>query len=212
LRKWCDDLRRGDHVVHIYKSADEQAKALLDLIGWMREDEKLVLHCDGPDREGGDCFALNSQMFEAAAQDGRMEVLPSYRAVCPTGKFRADALPDLLIYDLGRTMDEGFSGAVLCIDYSWIAELPEDFASHVVQSSQITLARLPSNLTLLCQYDQRRLTAEQADQLLRVHQLALADGKLARNFWVVATSTLGGRGRSIKAMPQPSAAATGQEK
>lgn len=212
MRKWCDDLKRGDHVVHVYKNDEEQAKSLLDLVGWLREDEKLVLLCDGPGREAEDCFCLSGHVFEAAAREGRMEALPSQKRICPTGKLRPEAIQDIIMLEYGRAMDDGFRSLVLGIDYSWMADLPDDFAAHVVQQSHITLSRLPSNLTLLCQYDGRRFTADQAENVLRVHQLSLADGRLSRNFWVVATSALGGRSQGIKAVPAPGTAATGQEK
>lgn len=212
MRRWCDELTRGDHVVHVYKSDDERAKALLDLVGWMREDEKLVLLCDGPDREARDLFPLGGQVFEAAIREGRLEVLPSYQRMCPGGRFRAEALPDVILKEHGRAVDDGSGGLVLGLDCSWTADLPEGFASHVVQLSQIAMSRLPSSLTLLCQYDARRLSADQAEKVQRVHQLSLSDGRLARNFWVVGTSALGGRPRGIRAITVPGAAATGQEK
>lgn len=205
MRKWCDDLTRGDHVVHIYRSDDEQAKGLLDLVGWMREEEKLALLCDGG--EAGDPCSLGGHVFEAAVQEGRLEVLPSYRKMCPAGRFHAEAVANLIMTEYGRALDDGFGSLVLCIDLSWMAGTPEDFTAHVVQLSQITMSKLPSNLTLLCQYDRRRLTPEQAEGVQRVHQLSLVDGELVRNFWVVATSALGGMARSIRAVRVPGTAA-----
>lgn len=212
MRKWCDDLRRGDQVVHIYKSDEERAKALLDLVGWMREDEKLVLLCDAPGGENGEPCGPGGHVFEAAVQEGRMEVRPSFRAMCPAGKFHAGSIQDLVMLEYGQAMDGGFGCLTLCIDLSWVAERPDDFSAHVVQLSHITLSNLPSNLTLLCQYDGRRMSAELSEKALRVHQLSLADGRLVRNYWVVATSALGRRERSIRAAPAPGAAVTGQEK
>lgn len=212
MRKWCEDLRRGDHVIHIYRDDDEQAKALLDLIAWMREDERLVLFCDGPDREARESFSLSGHVFEAAAQEGRLEILPSNLSVCPTGKFHPEMIPQLIMREHGRAMDDGFGGLHVGFDCSWITEFPEDLTAHIVQQSEITLSKLPSNLTLLCQYDGRKFSAEQAERLRRVHQLALVDGKLTRNFWVVATSALGGRPQGIRAVPAPGTIATGSEK
>ena len=130
-----------------------------------------------------------------------MEVVPAKENLVTSGRFRAEALIDVINMEFSRATDEGHSGLVMSWDLDWLSQEPLDFEAHIVQQSKLMLSSLPRNLTLLGQYGLGNFSSIQVERVLQVNQLVLEDGRLTRNFWVVSTSTIGGPPRDIRTVP-----------
>lgn len=193
LRRWSDELKRGDHVAHLYRSDIEQARVLLELLRWLEEDEKLVLLTDGWERP-----VFRHPVLDTALEDGRLAVLPARSTFCSTGRFNPDAALDLLLLELDQAREEGFSGTAMVWDGNWALSVPEAAGPFIAFGAQLALAPLPSDLTLICQYDVRAFPPEQVELQRRLHPLVLEEGRLDRNFWVVSTSSFGARARTAR--------------
>ena len=189
MKRWYDELKKGDHAAHIYHSPGEQVKVITDLLAWMDEDEKLLIMSD---REDGERPALRSRLLDAAMEDGHLEIIPARRSLVSAGKFRAESLMDTIYLELGKALDESRSGLVVVWDLDWLSQEPEDFEAHIVQQSKLTLTALPHELTLMGQYGMATFSAQQVERVLRVNQLVLEDCQLNRTFWVVSTTSMGG--------------------
>lgn len=198
MRRWSDELKRGDHVAHLFRSDIEQARVLLELLRWLNEDEKLVLRTDAWERP-----VFRHPVLDTAVDDGRLAVLPARAAFCPTQRFIPEAALETVLMEKVQAREEGFSGVVMVWDGNWVAGAPELVDEFVAFEAQLTLTLLSSELTLICQYDTRSFTPEQVGMQRRLHPLVLEDGRLDRNFWVVSTSSLGarsGRPRAARAV------------
>ncbi len=194
MKRWYDELKKGDHAAHIYHTAGEQVKVITDLLAWMGEGEKLVIMSD---REDGGRPALRSRLLDAAMEDGHLDLIPARSSLVSAGKFRAEALMEAVYLELGKALDEGRSGLVFVWDLDWLSREPENFEAHIVQQSKLTLTALPRDLTLMGQYGMAAFSAQQVERVLRVNQLVLEDGRLNRNFWVVSTTGMGGPPRDV---------------
>jgi hypothetical protein len=188
VRRWHDDLKRGDQAAHIYNNEEEQARVVTDMISWMQADERLVLVSDRW-HEGSE-FA-RSRLLDVAMDDGHMDVIPGRHTLCPRGQFRPEVLRDIIDYELGRALDDGHAGLVMMWDLEWLSENPEVFESHIVQQVGMAMAPRRSNLTLMGQYGTSWLSNNQVDRVARVNPLVLQDGMLSRQFWLVSNSSLG---------------------
>jgi len=154
----------------------------------MAEDEKLVVmtdRWDGADR------VPRSRVIDAALEDGHMDLLPGKGTLLPSGKFRAEALEDAILYELDKARGEGRSGLIFVWDLEWLSKEPKDFEAHIVHRSGMALSALPSDLTVMGQYGLAHCSAQQVERVLRVSPLVLEDGQLKRNFWVLSTTSMG---------------------
>lgn len=195
MKRWYDELRKGDHAAHIYRTEGEQVRIITDLLAWMGEDEKLVVMSD---RADGERPAPRSRLMDAAMEDGKLDTLSARSSLSITGKFQAEALMDITCQELGKALDEGRSGLVFVWELDWLSQEPEAFEAHIVQQSKLTLSALPNHLTLMGQYGVANFSPRQVERLLQVNPLVLESGQLNRNFWVVSTTTLGGPPRDAR--------------
>jgi hypothetical protein len=201
MKRWYDELRRGDHAAHIYHTEGEQVKVTIDLLAWMGEDLKLVIMSN---REAGERPAPRSRILDAAMEDGQLDILPARSSLSSSGKFRAETLMDIIYLELGKALDEGRSGLVFVWDLDWLSQEPENFEAHIVQQSKLSLTALPRELTLLGQYGVANFSPQQVERVIQVNQLVLEDGQLNRNFWVVSTTSMGGPPRDNRQPPRSS--------
>jgi hypothetical protein len=188
MKRWYNDLKQGDHAAHIYHSTAEQARVVMDMISWMDEDERLVLLSDHWD---GDVKVPRSRLINAALEDGHFEIVPSRSTLCPSGKFCADTLGDIMGMEVERALDDGRSGLVLMWELEWLGKDASDFEAHIVQQASMALSPRRRGLTIIGQYGSSDFTPQQVERITRVNPLVLEDGLLTRQFWVVANSTMG---------------------
>ncbi len=189
MKRWYDELKKGDHAAHIYRSDGEQAKIIIDLLAWMEEGEKLVIMSD---HEEGARLLSRSRLLEAALEDGHLDIISARSPLSRSGRFRAEALMDIINLELSNALNQGRSGLIFVWDLKWLSQEPEDFEAHIMQQSKLALSSLPRDLTLIGQYGVTSFSAQQVERVLRVNQLVLEDGRLNRNFWVVSTTSMGG--------------------
>jgi len=190
MNNWTDGFRRGDHAIHVYQTDSERDKAVLDLIAWRRNDDKLVYLSDkwshGLKADVG--FPTISHL-KSDIEDGRVELRPSYPSYCPGGRFRGSGMYRLLEKTYNDVIDQGYNGLVAVGDLSWLGAHRSILSSFMRYEQGIDFARLPRNLTILCQYDKRLFTSDQIGLAERVHQLRLSAGRLDWNHWFILRRT-----------------------
>jgi hypothetical protein len=186
MDKWIDDYRKGDHAVHVYSSDYECKKILIDIAEWADRDEKVVWLSDksssgkiAVSRKPAD-GRLNSDL-----RNGRVEIKPSYKSYCPGGVFLGSKMFEFWGNVRKEALKEGYKGLVVIGDVSWLKDHQSVFEPFMRYEQAIDFARLPENLTLLCQYDERLFTGDQLRAAENVHQLHLRNGRLERSYWFV---------------------------
>lgn len=188
MKRWYEGLRRGDHAAHIYRSDAEQVRVVTDTISWMDEDQRLVLLSDRWDSEAR---APRSRVLDAAVEEGHLVVTPARQTLCPSGRFRAEALDDLINIEMQNAVEDGRSQLVLMWDLDWLGSDALGFEEHIVQQSGMALSPPTHQATIIGQYGTSFYSPEQVERVLRVNPLVLEGGLLTRKFWVVAKSSVG---------------------
>jgi hypothetical protein len=192
LKRWTDELRRGDQIANVYRSEIEQAKVLLDLLRWMGEGDKMVFLTDR-----WDAPMFRHAILDAAVEEGRLSVLPSRPVMCASGRFDPEAFLAFLLDEVARSVEEGHRHLVLMWEADWAAA-SEEWSRQVAEfGSRLALARIPGGPTIIAQYGAGYWGEEWLASLRRSNQLVLEGGALTRNFWVVSTSSL----RAMTATP-----------
>jgi len=204
MNKWTDDYRRGDHVIQVYQTDAEREKVLLELVEWSRDDEKVICFTDklSPRSDDGHGNPLTTK-FNSEIENGRLEVKPSFSSYCPGGKFRGPEMFELWEKIHADAMEQGYKGLIGVGDVSWLKTHKSVFHPFMRYEQGIDFARLPKNVTILCQYDQRLFTSEELDRAMGVHQLRLSGGRLERNYWFIMRRTTE-QGYSLESLKKPS--------
>ena len=73
-------------------------------------------------------------------EDGHLDIVPARSALSTSGRFRAEALMDVIYLELSKAKEEGCSGLVFVWDLDWLSEEPENFEDHIVQQSNLSLS------------------------------------------------------------------------
>ncbi len=186
LKRWTDELKRGDQVANLYRSEIEQAKILLDLLRWMGESDKMVFLTDSWDRP-----VFRHAILDAAVEEGRLSVLPSRQVMFAAGRFDPEAFHLFILNEISRSREEGHGHTVLVWEADWAAG-SDEWEQVAEFGSRLALAPLPGHATAMAQYSTTVHSEQQADMLRRSNQLVLETGFLARNFWIVSKSSYGG--------------------
>ncbi len=189
MQRWYDDLKKGDFIAHVYKNEMEQSRILLDLLNWLDEDEKFVYLTDKWPLDGvGPGADARNTVFEAAMEEGRFETTAPY-IYRENGKMGRLSVSEIIYSVMEKVKEEGYHGMLLGSEDSWIHSSQDDFDSYIVKEMQLTLTKLPPNVSVLCHYDGRLFSSDQSDRLSSMHPLSLSNGRLYRNYWVVSTKS-----------------------
>ncbi len=188
IRRWYDDLRTGDHVVHVYGDDADELKVVLDLIHWMGDNDKFVYLSDRWNEDGSMAGSSSIHpLIDAALKEGRFEVLNARSYLYGAGKIRSNAITDLLVDERTKALNCGFEALLIGWDGTWAFDIAEDLEQFLLYEALLSSMRLPTDLTIFCQYDGRRMSSELSAKVSSMHQLVLSDGRLVRNYWVIST-------------------------
>ncbi|MGD0057375.1 MAG: MEDS domain-containing protein [Methanomassiliicoccales archaeon] len=186
MNEWTAGYRRGDHAIQVYQTDAEREGALLELVEWSRNDEKIIYFTDklstrlDNGRENPLIEKLSSEI-----ENGRLEIKPSFSSYCPGGKFRGPEMFGIWEEIHADALEQGHGGVIGIGDVSWLKTHMSVFLPFMRYEQGIDFARLPKDVTILCQYDQRLFTSEQLNQAAGAHQLRLSAGRLERNYWLI---------------------------
>jgi hypothetical protein len=190
MDKWTDDYKRGDHAIHVYNTDSEREKALFELVNWSNSDEKIICLTDKWSSGSTDgAKDPGAGRFNSDVRKGRVEIRPSYSSYCPGGKFLGQKMFELWDNIHKDVAKQGYEGLIVIGDVSWLRTHESVFGPFMKYEQGIDFARLPRNLTILCQYDQRLFSSDQLDNAVRVHQLQLSEGRLERKHWFILRRT-----------------------
>lgn len=185
MKRWTDELRKGDQVTSLYHSDIEQARVLLDLLRWMGESDEMVFLTDSWEDP-----VFRQPIFDAAADEGRLTTL-SARPVMFQGRFDPGSFLALIHSEIARSREEGHRHTVLVWEADWAA-CSDAWVQVAELGSRLALSPLPGRPTMVAQYGAAAHSERQMDMLRRSNQLVLESGSLTRNFWVVSHSSYDG--------------------
>lgn len=190
MDKWIDDYRKGDHAIHVYSSDYDFKKVIVDIANWADRDEKVIwLNDKLSSKKASDSRMLADSRFIADLRTGRVEIRPSYASYCPGGEFLRSKMFEFWGNAYKDALKEGYKSLVVIGDVSWLGNHGPIFESFMRYEQAIDFARIPGNITILCQYDERLFTEGQLKAAESVHQLHLKDGRLERSYWFVLRHT-----------------------
>ncbi|MEM2943195.1 MAG: MEDS domain-containing protein [Methanomassiliicoccales archaeon] len=188
MQMWPERFRKRDHVMHIFRSKFESIESLSDLIDFTPDDEIIVYVTDlDIEREIEQCKNTKTRRsIEDGLDERKLRALPSFATYCPDEHFEIDRMLRFWEELSIKLSNNGYRGATVVGDISWLSDYPSFFDSFVRYECAIDLRGVPDNLRIMCQYDSKLFSEDQLDRLARVHQLLLQGGILERRCWVIS--------------------------
>jgi len=178
LPKWTSSVRRRDHLVQLCASPTQKETAIADLVSCRNDREKVVLFSDSE--------KLISGVRKRLGNDSKtLSCLPAKGVVYLDGSADPADTLERLRKTIEAQREAGQASLIVVLDMSWLKERPEMFRSFMQVEVSLNLAKFRFPVTLVCQYEVGSLSAEDAETINSVHALSLAEGKVARNFWLI---------------------------
>jgi signal transduction histidine kinase/ActR/RegA family two-component response regulator len=189
-------LRQGDHLCLIYESAAEQTAALIPYFkaGLAAGERCLFVG------HGTSCRRLEHSLEEAgvdtrAAHDrGALVCLTQRESWLPGGRFDPGALMDLLRQAEQQALDDGFTGLRATWNMGWVLEGISGSDRLMEYEAHLNRFLAGSRTCALCRYSREASSAEELQQALHTHPLAVLGEQICANaFYEPPDMVLGDR-------------------
>jgi signal transduction histidine kinase/ActR/RegA family two-component response regulator len=189
-------LRQGDHLCLIYESAAEQTAALVPYFkaGFAAGERCLFIG------HGTSCRRLEHALEEAgvdvrAEHDrGALVCLTQRESWLPGGRFDPGALMDLLRQAEQQALDDGFNGLRATWNMGWVLEGIAGGDRLMEYEAHLNRFLAGSRTCALCRYSREASTAEELQQALHTHPLAVLGEQICANaFYEPPEMVLGDR-------------------
>jgi len=189
-------LRQGDHLCLIYESAAEQTAALVPYFkaGLAAGERCLFVG------HGTSCRRLERSLEEAgvdtrAAHDrGALVCLTQRESWLPGGRFDPGALMDLLRQAEQQALDDGFTGLRATWNMGWVLEGVSGSDRLMEYEAHLNRFLAGSRTCALCRYSREASSAEELQQALHTHPLAVLGEQICANaFYEPPDMVLGDR-------------------
>jgi len=190
-------LRQGDHLCLIYESAAEQTAALVPYFkaGFAAGERCLFVG------HGTSCRRLEHSLEEAgvdvhAEHDrGALVCLTQRESWLPGGRFDPGALMDLLRQAEQQALDDGFTGLRATWNMGWVLEGTASSTDRLMEyEAHLNRFLAGSRTCALCRYSREASSADELQQALHTHPLAVLGEQICANaFYEPPDMVLGDR-------------------
>ena len=190
-------LRQGDHLCLIYESAAEQTAALVPYFkaGFAAGERCLFVG------HGTSCRRLEHTLEEAgvdvhAEHDrGALVCLTQRESWLPGGRFDPGALMDLLRQAEQQALDDGFTGLRATWNMGWVLEGTASSTDRLMEyEAHLNRFLAGSRTCALCRYSREASSADELQQALHTHPLAVLGEQICANaFYEPPDMVLGDR-------------------
>jgi len=183
LNKWTNDVRRGEHLLHLCKSEDERVRTVLDMISCIEGNEKVIFVSDNEISK-----YLSSHGVSIDTLGKGFEQRKPRSIFLTTGKFSNEESLNQLRGLIEEARKSGNKSLILIFDHSWLIKKNGSFAQFMQFEASLTFTRFNIPVTFICQCNSSQLNDEQMELATSLHALTLCDGQVSRNYWLIPRS------------------------
>ena len=189
-------LRQGDHLCLIYESAAEQTAALVPYFkaGLAAGERCLFVG------HGTSCRRLERSLEEAGVNSraehdrGALVCLTQRESWLPGGRFDPGALMDLLRQAEQQALDDGFTGLRATWNMAWVLDGAAGSDRLMEYEAHLNRFLAGSRTCALCRYSREASSADELQQALHTHPLAVLGEQICANaFYEPPDMVLGDR-------------------
>lgn len=177
-----ENLRGGDHAALFYRTRAEQFAVMVPFIkiGLSRGEHCLYIANDNSVALIMAEFQKGGVDVEAAQRSGALTISTKSHTYLRHGIFEPEKMVSGLADEVQQSLRLGFTGLRATGEMAWVLTHSEALAQLQYYETQLH-AQFPNQLTGLCQYDERGFSDRVIADMIRIHPLVVARGKLLQN-------------------------------
>ena len=177
-----ENLRAGDHAALFYRSRVEQFSIIVPFIAiglqrgerclYIAEDNSPALVIKELEKGGID--------VKSAEKSGALTIATKYETYLRHGIFEPAKMTEDLIHEVQESIRLGYTAFRAAGEMTWALSLP--FALAQLSDYEVRLHKdFPGQFAGLCQYDERGFSERVIADMIRIHPIVVARGKLLQN-------------------------------
>lgn len=174
-------FRDGLHICHIYNNDEERIKTMAKfyLNGLSAKDRILcIVDTVSPHDVKGE---LQNLGVDIPSLSNTFFTTDSESSYCPNGTFEADAVLEGIRDFWNQAHQDGFSGARVSGDMSWILRKNVSLASIMEYETRVLDYQKICSCPAVCEYDARKFDGALIMDVLAVHPVMLIRGQVIKN-------------------------------
>jgi hypothetical protein len=177
-----ENLRAGDHAALFYKTRAEQFAAIVPFIaiGLKRGERCLYIADDNIVATVVQELEKGGVDVEGALKSGALTVSTKHHTYLRHGIFEPAKMTAGLCDEVQESIRLGYTAFRATGEMSWALSLP----SALAQLSEYEMrlhAEFPGQLVGMCQYDERGFSERVIADMIRIHPVVIARGRLLQN-------------------------------
>lgn len=177
-----ENLHAGDHAALFYKTREEQFAAIVPFIaiGLKRRERCLYIADDNSVAMVIDELEKGGVDVEGAQMSGDLTISTKHHTYLKHGVFEPAKMTEDLAEEVKESMRLGYTAFRAAGEMTWALTLP--FALAQLSDYEVRLHQeFPRQFTALCQYDERGFSERVIADMIRIHPVVVARGKLLQN-------------------------------
>jgi hypothetical protein len=177
-----ENLRAGDHAALFYRSRAEQFAVIVPFIalGLKRGERCLYIADDNSVALVINEFEKGGIDVEAAQKSGALTISTKHHTYLRHGIFEPAKMTEGLCEEVRESIRLGYTALRATGEMTWALPLPSALAQLAAYETQLHAA-FPSQLVGMCQYDERGFNERTIADMIRIHPVVIARGKLIQN-------------------------------
>lgn len=177
-----ENLRAGDHAAFFYKSRAEQFAVIVPFIaiGLKRGERCLYIVDDNSVAMMINEFEKGGIDVKSAQKSGALTIATKHETYLRHGLFEPAKMTEDLIHEVWESLRMGYSALRAAGEMTWALPLPSALAQLSDYETRLH-ARFPAQFLGLCQYDERGFNERTIADMIRIHPVVIARGRLLQN-------------------------------
>ena len=182
MHEIMENLRAGDHAALFYRSRAEQFAIIIPFIAiglkrgerclYIAEDNSVAMIINELKNAGVD--------VDGAMASGALTVSTKHDTYLRHGIFEPGRMTDDLIEEVKKSIRLGYTAFRAAGEMTWALSLPSALAQLSEYETRLH-AQFPGQFAGLCQYDERGFNGRVIADMIRIHPIVIARGKLLQN-------------------------------
>lgn len=182
MHQIMENLRAGDHAAFFYRSRVEQFAVIVPFIaiGLKRGERCLYIADDNSVATVAAELEKGGVDVKKARKSGALTIATKHETYLRHGVFEPAKMTEDLISDVKETIRQGYSALRAAGEMTWALPLPSALAQ--LSDYEVRLhAQHPEQFVSLCQYDEHGFSERTISDMIRIHPVVIARGKLLQN-------------------------------
>lgn len=182
MHEIMENLRAGDHAALFYKTRAEQFSVMVPFIaiGLKRQERCIYIADDNSVAMVISELEKGGVDVDGAQKSGALTISTKHHTYLQHGIFEPEKMTAGLAEEVKESLRLGYKGLRATGEMTWALTLPSALAQLSDYELKLHKA-FPRQLTGMCQYNERGFSEKVIADMIRIHPVVVARGKLLQN-------------------------------